>query len=413
MGLLLNGTTDRLDWATAPVNVAGTFSFACWLWQGEPGANADYLFTFHRSGDAAMAAYLYSSATSPGIINFTRAGSNQQSNQILTGISLCAWHHIGFSITGANAVNIDFFIDGVPVACQDTDDGTGAYASDGSFSLGGRIYDDTRNVNGMIARPAFWSRALSESEFAFLANGGLPEAVSMGLAFAPPLLTDYLDPVTGRTGVPDEVDGSLLRAGDVAEPPKLWTPRMWFLGAVAAGETKYLAGAAALALSGAGALSAQRRLAGAGAVALSASAVARAKRRIAGAAAIQTATTASLHRTARLTGASAVTLGGTGAARRLRALQGSTGLSLAGVGALRAVRRLLGMGALGLTGVGRLRAVRRLAGATGISLSAAATLYAEVTAWYTATLHAPRVSGAVHGTTATARLHARPGQGDL
>ena len=46
----------------------------------------------------------------------------------------------------------------------------------GSWSLGGRIYDDTRNLDGKIAEVAVWNSVLSSAAITALAGGAEPQS---------------------------------------------------------------------------------------------------------------------------------------------------------------------------------------------------------------------------------------------
>ena len=173
-----NGSTDRIDWAAITDLSAHAMSVSFWYKSDGWAGNADYILEIHASGDAATAITVYQSSTVR--IIFTRRGTTTLSKggSIGAGDLGDGWHHIVVTHTGTftDYTTVHIYIDGTEV--DDTTSATNGateVAATGSWSVGGRIYDDTRNADGKIAQMAVWSRVITSTEIANLAAGHAPD----------------------------------------------------------------------------------------------------------------------------------------------------------------------------------------------------------------------------------------------
>jgi hypothetical protein len=121
-------------------------------------------------------------------------------------MTIGTWIHVlatgnGELLSGSVAI----YKNGSPVTISFTNGSGSETAHTGKWSLGGRIYSDTRNLNGKIAQVGVWSRVLNGTEIANLAAGQAPDlAAASDLEFYFKGNTSSLaDEITSTTGVAD------------------------------------------------------------------------------------------------------------------------------------------------------------------------------------------------------------------
>jgi hypothetical protein len=181
-----NGTTDRIDWASAGNLTGAAFTISAWVWPSSTPTNANqYVLCAHDSGDTSYG-LIFNVVSSGYQVNCTRKGTTDYSwasaNNCLTRD---AWNHILLTSTGGIVTaSVVFYINGSTIS-QTFINGSGSEtAHTGSWSLGGRIYGDTRCFEGRICQLAVWDHALDATEIANLAAGYAPDlAEATGLLF--------------------------------------------------------------------------------------------------------------------------------------------------------------------------------------------------------------------------------------
>ena len=118
-----------------------------------------------------------------------------------------AW--IQFTITWTGAINsyagVHIYKNGTELSYSVNTNGASETTHSGSWSLGGRIYDDTRNLaDGKIAQVGVWNRVLTAGEIANLAAGYAPSlAAASGLQFYFKGNTASLTATPGGNGTAD------------------------------------------------------------------------------------------------------------------------------------------------------------------------------------------------------------------
>ncbi len=222
-----NGTTDRIDY-TAPLVANGAQTFSCWANVGTVG-HSNYLLTLHNDATPdTMALLFYVEWTDPnwqlGISITQDAGdwAFRQSNND-PGI-INAQHHLLYTWSGANTqAGIKIYLDGSEVGYSEGGDGGGNLtAFNGPWSLGGRNFDNIRNLDGIMAATGFWNRVLGAGEISSLAAGYSPRFFPNGLQFAPDLVRSYFDPISGAAGT---LDGTtVVPHPRIIYPSKIWVP---------------------------------------------------------------------------------------------------------------------------------------------------------------------------------------------
>lgn len=207
-----NGTTDRIDWASV-ANLKNTpTTVSAWARNLGAGATSDYMLQAHKSGNTAygLVFYLYG-GTEVGLI--VASGSPYVWKVGFVPDFTSGWHHFLATWDGSlNSSGVNLYCDGNLVTNIDTQtNGTTAEDLTGSWSVGGRIYDDLRNFNGKLAQVACWNRVLTAGEIALLAGGYSPDrAAASSLLFYFKANTSSLVASVGGTGT---ADGTTFSSG--------------------------------------------------------------------------------------------------------------------------------------------------------------------------------------------------------
>lgn len=176
-----NGTTDRIDWNSI-LNPAGqAFTFAANVYLASNPVNG-YFLCVHDAGNTAPG--LVINDVSTGILDFLRkgAGGNYLWFHNVNALTVEGWHHvIVTSDGGLLSGSVTMRIDGASVAVTFTNGSGAETAHTGKWSVGGRIYDNTRNLPGRVAQVRWFDRVLTESEQLLEASGVL--STTIGLRF--------------------------------------------------------------------------------------------------------------------------------------------------------------------------------------------------------------------------------------
>jgi hypothetical protein len=192
-----NGSTDRLDWASQGNPTGSAFTASFWI---DPDAYAhnSYYLCIHDSGDASLG-FIVNSAGNTAISS-ARHGTTDYI-WAATGVSDLlggTWHHILVTSNGGLLEgSIAIYLDGVSQAITFTNGSGSETAHTGSWSLGGRIYSDTRNYDGSLGEVGVWDRVLSAGEIASLAAGATPDSFSTNLLF---YYSAHTDTTTAKIG---------------------------------------------------------------------------------------------------------------------------------------------------------------------------------------------------------------------
>jgi hypothetical protein len=208
-----NGTTDRIDWESVFDTTGSALTVSVWVnldaYAGTGVTN--YILATHRSGDAAFGTVL---AYDPsGRFQFFRNGTTLLEKVANSAIGKSAWVHLLVTHTGVmtSHTSVHLYRNGAEETYYSSINGAGEYAASGKWSLGGRVYDDARNVNGKIAQVGVWNRVLNSTEIANLAAGYAPSVIDSGLQFYFKGNTSALDNEIG--GADGTADGTTQLTG--------------------------------------------------------------------------------------------------------------------------------------------------------------------------------------------------------
>lgn len=207
MSRSFNGSTDRLDWAAIADLTDDPITISAWIYSDGFAGNADYIFEMHASGNTANGVQMYLASTL--VIGYSHSGTTSlyrgsAADSDLTG----AWHHVLVTHTGANDyTTIHLYIDGVDKSINTSaTNGATLNTQTGSWSIGGRIFDDNRNLDGKIAEVGVWNAVLDSTTIAALASGDVPSAFPTNLLFYYAAKADTTTAETG--GAAATVDGT-------------------------------------------------------------------------------------------------------------------------------------------------------------------------------------------------------------
>lgn len=179
-----NGTTDRIDWASVFNTAGSAITISAWVYF-DVLDHSNYILCTHQAGNTGYATILL--ATSAGTISFNRNGTTTLQIGTANGsIATGAWKHVLLTHDGVmtTASSVHIYINGAEGSYQGAVNGAGEYAATGLWSIGGRAYDDLRNLDGHAAQIGVWNRVLNGTEIANLAAGYAPSlAAASGLQF--------------------------------------------------------------------------------------------------------------------------------------------------------------------------------------------------------------------------------------
>ena len=176
-----NGTTDRIDWLTSPLNLSlpQACTIAGWvrietlgglrvLWVASSTAPAQALL-LRTNGSALEVSRAYSPGTSLQRISTA---------VLSTGV----WYHVAATVPGtATAANHRLYLNGVEMSYATTTDGSGTErTAGGAWSLGGRIESDANCSDGDIASMDVWPRVLGPEEIWHLYSEGIASGAFAG-----------------------------------------------------------------------------------------------------------------------------------------------------------------------------------------------------------------------------------------
>jgi len=214
----LNGETDRIDWTTT-TNWADVSGLTIAVWTNLDAIDHSTYFTMvHGSGDSDLGTIFWCNTSNQ--VNFTQ-WSNGTVNVFASTSSgpmstSAGWQHVAVVWDGTGtAANVLIYVDGVLTALGEEINGTkGAAESTGSLSVGGRITDDNRNLNGQLAEITWWDIEQSAATILSLSKGHSPLFYPRGLKRYMPLIRGLGDLRHGSVGTPD---GSTV----VTHPPMI------------------------------------------------------------------------------------------------------------------------------------------------------------------------------------------------
>lgn len=207
-----NGTTDRIDFASIATLTSSPITISAWIKPAVVDATR-YILCIHNSGDTQYG--IVFDILETGLASMIRHAVTDLLQNGTNAHAAGSWYHFLMTHTGAmtDVSTVKFRVNGVEQTNDTGEAGSNdEYAQTGSWSIGGRIYSDTRNFSGSICQVATWKRVLSAGEITSLAAGYAASRYPTDLSFYWKGNTpDLRDSVTKTVGV---LDGTTFVAGD-------------------------------------------------------------------------------------------------------------------------------------------------------------------------------------------------------
>lgn len=213
-----DGATNRIDWANVANLTGQAVTISAWVYVDAIAHNS-YIFNTHASGDGNIATVFNFPDTTH--LSFIRNGTTTYIWDGGWTVPTGEWIHClitsdGGLLAGSTAI----YGNGASKTITFTNGSGAEVAGTGSWSLGGRIYSDIRNLNGKIAQVGVWSRVLSSGEIANLYAGHAPSTIASGLQFYFKGNTSSLTASPGGNGT---ADGTTSVTG-VGNGPTIYYP---------------------------------------------------------------------------------------------------------------------------------------------------------------------------------------------
>jgi hypothetical protein len=216
-----NGTTDRMDRSSAGNLTAHALTISMWVnMTGIPASGNGYLMAIHDAGNTNYGIVISYDNTR---VSFVVRGTSSYMNHYCDGsgggqtfpIVNTGWTHVLVTWDGVfDASHVHCYRNGVERLGGNSNT-TGETAHTGSWSIGGRIMDDTRNALGNISHFRVFDRVLDSSEINLEANGEL--TTSSGLICWYQGTTSSL--ADSKDGVNWTLDGTTHQTGAGKGPP--------------------------------------------------------------------------------------------------------------------------------------------------------------------------------------------------
>lgn len=172
-----NGTTDRIDWSSIynPKNTPTTISM--WLYLDTNKASQYFL----NIGEGDTYGMWLATGSAAGVMQLGIMGAGWSARVTTSAfIEASKWMHIVATYSGVFGplASTRFYKNGVEATYNDALGVVGTAPENehtGSWSIGGRIADDVRCMDGKTCQVAVWDRVLTAGEIANLAAGYSPD----------------------------------------------------------------------------------------------------------------------------------------------------------------------------------------------------------------------------------------------
>lgn len=158
-----NGVSWRVDYPSVGSLNGNPHTFVIWA-KFRALAN-QYVFTVHPSGDSAVGLWV-NWASSGSRLQFGVSGSALLTRQTTDAIATDQWQQWVFTWSGYQwwETSVRIFLNGKECSYYTGTNGSSLVTCDGSLSLGGRKFDNSRNWNGDLALFAYYDRILGDEE---------------------------------------------------------------------------------------------------------------------------------------------------------------------------------------------------------------------------------------------------------
>lgn len=209
MAIGFNGTTDRIDYGNIKAT-SGAQTFSAWVYSDDEPADTERMLcpNVGADNDYALSCNFEANYVLGLVVN--TSGNTLKSYSDVAAFSSGVWFHYLYTWDGSlTAANIHQFVNNVEETYATQDDGTGAVvAPAGIWPLGGLTWNDGSCLDGGLAHVGWWDRVLTAGERKALSKGYAPAFIPRGLKFAPDLIRNQRDLISGEAGT---LDGTSVR----------------------------------------------------------------------------------------------------------------------------------------------------------------------------------------------------------
>lgn len=215
-----NGTSDRIDWTNIANLKESPITISAWINALDASTTSDYILHIHPEGNTNFGIVFYIYSTN--LIGLIRNGTVPYTWRTANFSWANAWHNVLVTHDGSyDFTKIHIYMDGIEeTSYANEQNGSAELVTSGSWSVGGRIYDDLRNFSGSIAQVGCWNRVLTNSEIQLLGSGYAPSFFQDNLLFYFKGNTDSLNNET--SGIAGTPDGSTFLTGHPYGPPIIY-----------------------------------------------------------------------------------------------------------------------------------------------------------------------------------------------
>lgn len=217
MARSFNGSTDRIDYGNVDATVAQAQTFHCKIYSNNTPTGDEFFFVRHTSGDSSFSPIIQFDGSALGMqINYTGTTFKRYSGA--SAFPDATWFDFILTWDGSiTATNCHLYVDNVEVSYGSTQNASGTQQTpSGSWTLGGWLLGDGPNLDGRLADIGWWNRVITADERGILAAAYTPKFILNGLKFAPDLIRNQRDIISGQTGT---LDGTT-----VSEHPRIINP---------------------------------------------------------------------------------------------------------------------------------------------------------------------------------------------
>jgi hypothetical protein len=183
-----------------PHSTAAAYCFSGWFYRDN--STISHPLNFLVSGDASPGLVVISSSSVAGDIDVIElcSGTDRRRSSS-TGITINTWTHVFLeSDNTLTNTGLKIYFGNVEVSYTFSNTGTGSKtAYNGSWAIGSRHHSSDRYFDGRMANFGYWNRLLSAGDRAALASGARPRLFPKGLKWAPELILETYDTISGVT----------------------------------------------------------------------------------------------------------------------------------------------------------------------------------------------------------------------
>lgn len=219
-----DGLTDRIDYANVfdPNSGPSNLTLSAWVYPDTGQVDDGTLLDMHNSGDTDDGVRFLLWDAVNGSVEIQRnevTTPTEQRRDGVGGLTEGSWQHVFCETdSGAQETGMETWVDNAIPADETENAGSGGLiAATGTWSIGNRVFNDTKSWDGRICEVGVWDRLLIADERNALAKGFSPLHFRRGLRFYTKLIgRKDIDIISGKTPT---YDGSA-----VIEHPRIIYP---------------------------------------------------------------------------------------------------------------------------------------------------------------------------------------------